>query len=538
MNKIKQVNLQEYFKLPNPGLRAYFSHTLVGNAEDYRPPFWSGLTRAQVIEKWLDVVNANKLGMIVPGLDAYEMEMMTKIGPLSIQEPLIKRIPSIEDYYEMVKKPSVPIPVEAMVRYCDTTLKSVRGITIRGQRSVVLNMRLSTNSGNPYFTRRRNVLDDTVPCGIMYGKMRLHYDDVWPYAAILGWRGQEGGAEKEDVKQRVVFMFPFAVNVAELQAYQPLISAWQARNINSAYISQRAVEMKITKCFDTKGDNYVVGTDFSKFDQHFNSHLQEAAHHCLHYMFANPKKGTKGLHTLEQHWLDEVFPIKYNIPLICGEDLMYTGPHGMGSGSGGTNFDECLAHGCMQHEAAMAAGKELNPFSNAYGDDGYLSFEGIDVDKVISIYQSHGQDMNPDKQYVDKHSAIYLRRYYHDSYRDGEGIMLGIYPTFRALGRLLGQERYYSPEVWSKEMVVLRALAIIENCASHPLFTKFVDFVAGGDKYKLGLLIPGFFRELPKLARKAMDLMPDFLGYTKSLQDRNPASGIMNWTVVRYLMSK
>lgn len=75
-------------------------------------------------------------------------------------------------------------------------------------------------------------------------------------------------------------------------------------------------------------------------------------------------------------------------------------------------------------------------------------------------------------------------------------------------------------------MVTLRALSILENCKWSPYFHQFIDFVMMGDKYKLGLGIPGFFDSLQSIAKKAIDNFDDFLGYTKSLQDRQSASGI------------
>ena len=331
-------------------------------------------------------------------------------------------------------------------------------------------------------------------------------------------------------------MFPFYTNIKELAGYNPLISAWQHYNINSAYISQRAVEEKITRLFATKGDEYVVVTDFSGFDQHFNLDLQSAARQIIAFQLANSGHGKSGD---RDFWLENVFPVKYEIPLICSPKLMYSGKHGMGSGSGGTNFDECCAHGAMQHEVAILHGKRLNPYSNAYGDDGYLSYEGIDVDDVISAYSSHGQVMNPSKQSVDKHSAVYLRRYFHDSYRGKDGIMLGVYSTFRALGRLLGQERYVPFTEDSGEYaryVELRAYSIIENCANSPIFNQFVDFVISGDKYRLGLDLPGFLDSLPQQVKKYTEMDPDLLGYTKTLQ--GAALGIQNWKIVKYLREK
>nr|QIJ70100.1 RNA-dependent RNA polymerase [Rabbit picobirnavirus 3] len=527
MKKVTKLDWRNYYATPNPGLLAYFSHVRLGQDVDIRPPFWKGKSRSQVIEMWNDEISSYHIDDLVPGLMAFEEEMRDKIGPLSIMAPLKERITGIEEYYKDVELASEPIDERAIRAFCDT----VRPVKVqrRDWKTTIRDMRLSTNSGAPYFTKRRIIaeamLENVLPGG--YATI-----PSGPYPATLGWRGQEGGPSIEDVKQRTVWMFPFSVNVQELTMYQPLIIAWKHYHINPAFESNRAVEEKITRLFDTKGDEYVVVTDFSRFDQHFNSDLQRAARQIIHYQIVGASA---------YDWEDEVFPIKYNIPLICDTDLMYEGDHGMGSGSGGTNFDEDCAHGSMQHEVAIKNGKRLNPNSNAYGDDGYLSYEGIDVDDVISSYTSHGQEMNPDKQWVDKHSMVYLRRYYHDSYRDSKGTMLGIYSTFRALGRLLGQERFIPFKEGSKDYaryVILRAYSIIENCNQHPYFTKFVDFVIKGDKYKLGLALPGFLDSLSSEVKKAMEMDPDLLGYTKTLQLGTKPVDINDWAVVKYLKSK
>ena len=526
MEKTKP-NLGNWFKLPNPGLRAYFSHVVEGQPEDYRPPFWRGSSRETVLDRWNDKLDALRVNMRMPGLAEFEAEMRTKVGPLSVQRPLRQRVESIEHYYTLIGAKSVPIDPRAI----ELTWKAYSrsgGVRLKSTREVVANMRLSTNSGTPYFIKRRSALKDTMKY-LTFDYISPTELDGYQMAAVLGWRGQEGGPTDDDVKQRVVWMMPFSVNIIEGTAYQPLIASWQKNGINSAYISMRAVEEKITRLFDTKGDEYVVVTDFSKFDQHFNSDLQDAARTLISKLLTTDNQS--------ETWIKEIFPYKYEIPLICSGDLMFSGKHGMASGSTGTNFDECCAHTAMQHECALLNGATLNPFSNAYGDDGYLSFKGIDVDKVISTYSSHGQEMNPDKQSVDKHSAVYLRRYFHDSYRDSKGIMLGVYSTNRALGRLLGQERYYDPDIWSAEMVILRALSIIENCKWHPAFHEFIDFCMLGDRYRLGLSIPGFFERLESKVKEANELIPDFLGYTKTLMG-DDASGINNWEVVKYLKSR
>lgn len=50
------------------------------------------------------------------------------------------------------------------------------------------------------------------------------------------------------------------------------------------------------------------------------------------------------------------------------------------------------------------------------------------------------------------------------------------------------------------------------------MFEDFVRFCIKRDKYRLGIDIPGFFDNLEVMAKEAIDLIPDFLGYTATLQ--------------------
>lgn len=65
---------------------------------------------------------------------------------------------------------------------------------------------------------------------------------------------------------------------------------------------------------------------------------------------------------------------------------------------------------------------------------------------MVETYKRFGMDMNPEKQYAAKDNTVYLRRWYHTKYRSNS-IMKGVYSTYRAIGRLMGQERYYDPKI-------------------------------------------------------------------------------------------
>lgn len=531
MSKSIEVNVARYFKLPNPGLKSYFGNVEKGQPKVYDTPFARGESTPKLLENWREILMS--ISKEWPTLWDYENDLASKVGPLSVMLPLKERMSDIDHYYEDILLSSEPISERA----CKAVLAewgSGRGLNLRNQGLTNQVMKKSTNSGSPYFTKRRIVQQDTIPASLKLRDRSVIQElpgGDWEACAVLGWRGQEGGYSKDDVKQRVVWMFPYAVNVRELQCYQPAIELAQKLVWNPAWVSMDAVDDQVTRLFDTKGEkDLVVCTDFSKFDQHFNSDMQNAARTILGGILAS--------NTQSDEWLREVFPIKYMIPLMYDYGKVKYGPHGMGSGSGGTNFDETLTHRAMQFEAAMMHNARLNPNSQCLGDDGILTYPGITVEDVVEAYSKHGQEMNTSKQYASTQDCVYLRRWHHVKYRQ-KGKCVGVYSTMRALGRLRYLERFMDPEVWGPNMVALRQLSIIENVKYHPLKDQFAQFCMKRDKYRLGIDIPGFLDNIEGIANEAIDNMPDFLGYTKSLgADAKAAYGIKSWWIVNYLKSQ
>lgn len=528
--KLDSRLFESSFELPNPSLRSYFERVVQGQPDEYRTPFYKGKDVTEILEQWMPHLDVLKKEW--PTLWDFENDLAKKVGPMSIMKPLKQRESDIDSYYDSILRESKPIPQFAI----DAVIKEwgrARGMRVRSQARTVDVMKKSTNSGSPFFRKRKDVLDKSLPCSIARSNnstvQRLANGKEYDTCAILGWRGQEGGPKPADVKQRVVWMFPFAVNVEELRVYQVLIETAQKFNLVPAWVSMEAVDAAITRLFDTKRpDDLIVCTDFSKFDQHFNSDMSNCAKTILRALFTHNEDA--------ESWFANVFPIKYDIPLAFDWGKVRIGRHGMGSGSGGTNADETLTHRALQYEAAISSGSVLNPNSMCLGDDGILSYPGINVEDVTRIYSSHGQDMNLDKQYASTDDCTYLRRWHHKDYRVG-GICVGVYSTARALGRLAEQERYYDPETWGPKMVALRQLSILENVKYHPMREEFVDFCMKGDKFRLGLDIPGFLENIEGIAREATDNMPDFLGYTKSMQ-KGAETGISGWWIVNYLKSK
>ena len=534
-----------FFDLENDetsrNLKAHFGRVRKGNPVEYRTRFYNPkhpgtgvpkLSLQEVLDRWIPALEPLKAKF--PGLYKFEMDLAKKVGPLSIMKPLKERESDIESYYESILLDSTPISAAALEAVC-REWRRVGPLQLRSQDRVVDVMKKSTNSGSPFYAKRRDVIGKTVP-GVVFpnelgGKPSVIQElpsGTFNACAVLGWRGQEGGPSADDVKQRVVFMFPMAVNISEHQFYQAMKERAQALNLVPAWVSLDNVDAAVTRMFDTKSKNdKIVCTDFTKFDQHFNPSLQNAARYIISSLLDKSEAS--------KVWLRDVFPIKYEIPLAIDWNTLVFGHHGMGSGSSGTNDDETMVHRALQYEAAMAHRKILNPNSMCLGDDGILTYPGITAKDVTDSYTRHGLEMNLSKQEESTHECTYLRRW-HSTYYRVDGVCVGVYSTCRALGRLAEQERYYDEEIWGPEMVALRQLSILENCKYHPLREEFVQYCMKGDKFRLGLDIPGFFDKLDKLAKQATDIMPDFLGYTKS-QEANPA-GINTWWVVKYLKSQ
>nr|UAW00599.1 MAG: RNA-dependent RNA polymerase [Porcine picobirnavirus] len=556
---LEESQYSNFFKLPNDKLQAHLARMEHGNSEIYTSPFF-GLSKCEnneeklrlfkrIVDGWKEILEDSDLSAKWPSLMKFENDLLAKVGPMSIQVPLSERLADIDSYYESILLDSEPVDEEALQAVIDE-FSQVRGLRIRDQEHTLRLMKKSTSAGAPFMGKKKDHLD-VYPCDVFSNALYstkapknkgffmvpdVYYEDPaiarsYYATAVVGWRGQEGGPEPKDTKQRVIWMFPFGVNLAELQWYQPFIEACQRFGLVPAWISMTEVDRRITRLFDTKApEDLVVCTDFSKFDQHFNRDMRTAAYKVMYRLAQRDDEDTDSWFT------DGPFDAKYHIPLCIGENTIIVGEHGMGSGSGGTNADETIAHRALQHEAALRSGVALNQHSQCLGDDGVLSYHGITVEDVIRAYSSHGQEMNPEKQYASTQDCVYLRRWHHKDYRVN-GVCVGVYSTYRALNRLAMQERFYDEDKWSKEMVALRYLSILENVKYHPLRERFVDYCIKGDKYRLGIDLPGFLDNIEAIAQKATEQMPDFLGYTKTMQPGS-ATGLSSWWIVQYLKSK
>lgn len=525
----------------DPSVGGFLGNVLVGQDQIYTTGFAHGKDIHTIIDEWISMVEQWTRENEIPGLLEFEKDMAAKVGPLSVRVPWKDRVSSLEDYYtdaSFNEDHINPIAMDNMIKEWSV----LSGLLLRSQGRVVENMPLSTNSGLPFFTKRRRFAEaHYYPVRIMRLNGVRAYDhilysnlpkdsDFYQVCALPGWRGQEGGPNATDVKQRMVWMFPMAVNILEGQFYQPYIEACQHTGLVPAWISSAEVEKRMTMLFDSKGDNYVIGTDFSKFDQHFNSTMAKMAL----YVYDSIAEQDDNYYS----WRQEVFPVKFRIPMLLPTDFddrtcrISVGLHGMASGSGGTNADETTAHRCLQYHAAAQQGAVLNPHSMCNGDDGIITYPGVDVDQVVKTYTDFGQEMNVDKQHVSRDDAIYLKKYYHTKYRFG-GVMAGVYSGARVLGKLKYTERDIS-DLSDKEYV-LRELSILENANAHPLFNQLMRIALTNSKLQLGLKLDGGLDSLVAwVDHLPMEERTKFMNYNQAQQKQ---FGLKTWRTFMWLKS-
>nr|UAW00506.1 MAG: RNA-dependent RNA polymerase [Porcine picobirnavirus] len=537
---VQKVALTDVFANDNniiKKVQRHFGSVESGNPEIVRGTLYEGKDPVDVLKDWNK--HLGKVAKEWPSLYEFETDMRAKVGPMSYMQPLDKRMDDIGSYWSSKDLNNATNTIDSRavnLAWDEFKVGFKSRVKPMSFGATLDSMKLTTQSGSPYYSSfKREVANYTIPFTsrwdstgevllTRYANNVVSGDRTKWYVtpAVLGWRGQEGGPTVDDTKQRTIWMFPFAVSIAELSVYIPLIARFQLFNLNPAWLGSDAVDYAVTNLFATKGkDDLIICTDFTKYDQHFNRILQNTSEELINRMLDSGSASTR--------WLENWYDVKYRIPLMISDDTILTGRHGMGSGSGGTNFDETMAHRALQHAAAMHSNAKLNRYSMCLGDDGILSYPGITPEDVTSIYTDLGKvEMQLSKQTAASDWCVYLRRWYHRDYILN-GINRGVYPSMRALGRLMYQERWYYG--WSAKKVALRQLSILENCRFHPMRDEFLKFCIKGDKYRLGLDIPGFMDNIQREFDEARSDDASYLSYLATY-DRRPLS---SWWVVNEL---
>lgn len=492
----------------------------VGRPPTPRTPLYKDLSEDEILEKWKSQLTqeASKY----PELVDYDLSRIEKVGPQGGYPSLSERMESFEDYY----KPGV-ISVDPAIREdIVTQTRSLLFGTSSNKRPMpyesVLKIdidsdKLNTNSGCPSYGKRT----DTV---IQARALRDAHSGKWrDYPAILGSRSQRG-------KDRFIFMFPFSTNLVEKSFLIPLMDIIRQRKVSSfsAWEGFDVVESSMEMQGFFENYKTLISLDYTKMDKHCGEDFTQFVYDIVAPVFQEKFRPL----------LKESMFHTNSIKVLFGIDKMATGIHGLASGSGWTNFSESVFSQAVHFYIANNYGLELSK-NQLLGDDAIMSLPIIDEmlpEVIANIGSIMGQEFNPSKQRISTTSVIYLQRFF--DYRipiKGSNVVAGCYPSILAINSAIYPERFHDPRKWNEEMEILRWIMILENCNHSPYFEQLIEFFIEGDKFKLGLTIPGFFkRGIVSSYKEAQSIN----GFVPSYNQTNIDRGILEFDVVKYLRAR
>jgi len=401
-----------------------------------------------ILSGWDSIFNANR-GKMNDILLELEDNNRSKYGPRSIAFPWLERKAGIDDTFSRDEGKEIESRPQSYLR--------LRPITIDTAARFI---KKQTSAGLPSMDKKGTVLNNTLN--------NLNRKLSYRYPSIMFTRTQENS------KTRTVWGYPLAAVLDEMQFYRPILEyqrniPWRAALKNADDIDT-AITNLIIHARDQKKS--LVSIDFSNFDNSVKKSLQKYAFEVYFpSLFQNQYRPELALH-------GERFN---TIGLVTPDSIRY-GPHGIPSGSAYTNEVGSV----VQHGISLDYDEELK-YSQVQGDDG--AYAVSDPEAFKEHFRSYGLDVNDDKSYISDEFVVYLQNLYHLDYIDS-GLIRGIYPTYRALLRIVYQERFNDfseDDISGKDYYAIRTLSILENVKHHPLFRELVKYVVGLDKFNLNV---------------------------------------------------
>lgn len=423
--------------------------TRAGSDEVFTTPIVKNVKPDVILAEIDELFKANS-SAVNDTLRNLEMMNRDKFGPRSIASPWSDRVKTINESFETHDTIG---KIEHL-----TSLGRLKPIDVS---NAILKLKNNTSSGLPSLEKKR-LAKKTI-------KEEFDAQLNMKYPCMLYTRTQESG------KTRNVWGFPISDTLNEMRYYIPLLVHQRKLPYRCAlhepnYINEKISQL-ILRCNSDKS-MCLISIDFSAYDASVKSELQDLSFEYIKSCFQDT----------ERQSLDYIAHRFKTIP-IWTPDGIKEGEHGVPSGSTFTNEVDSIAQATI---AVNKAGLNVDDFQ-VQGDDGVYLIKESMRSELYKHFQSYGLSVNLDKSYCSKDFVVYLQNLYHSDYMKN-GKISGIYPIYRALNRILFQERWQNFEdfdIMGKDYYSIRTICILENCKNHPLFEKFVNIILKYDKYSL-----------------------------------------------------
>lgn len=442
--------------------------TVEGNDQVFLTPLGKDNNPLDLLKAWDEIVLSNK-HRLNEALIELESSNRDKFGPRSIALPWKSRKDNLSSYFDEDK---CRIPFRYLL---PPNLKGKGSLRLLEVKNAAKYLKTNTSSGLPFLKKKRYIRDRLID------KFEYYLQRKDP--CVLFTRTQE------NLKTRNVWGFPVADTLNEMRCYVPLLSYQKRLNWRSALTGPDEIDFALTRIIDTANSTgqLIISLDAKAYDSSLRSKLQEASFGYIKSLF-QPSCSS------DIDYMAERFK---SIGIVT-PDGVFTGPHGVPSGSTFTNEVDSIA----QYLVANSSSCITEGLYNIQGDDGIYAIEKSNLDLFLSTFNDAGIELNQEpKTKISDEYGIYLQNLYHPEYRVN-GLVRGVYPTYRALCRLIYQERwsdFEEADLKGQDYYSLRAITILENCKYHPLFKDLVQFIKSIDKYSL------------RVTRGSVDKYADFI---------------------------
>jgi len=423
------------------------NRVVTGTSDVFLTPLGKDYDPESLLKELDDILIKGK-SLISDNLWDLEQSNRSKFGPRSIAKPWKERKESLYDYFKDHGGRST-------LRLTPKLRPILRPLSVSSASKF---LKKNTNSGLPDYTKKGLIIDNLVN---NFSSLLARKDPC-----VLFTRTQEGG------KTRNVWGYPASDTLNEMRFYQPLLSYQKNLDWRKALLGPKEVDQAISLMFNSsnKISDSFISIDFSSFDATIGKYLQTEAFNYVKSLYQ--RESVDDLNYIAE---------RFNTIGIITPDGVISGNHGVPSGATFTNEVDSLAQYLIVYSSSINCKYQIQ------GDDGAYLIKDKDVDKLFDSFASFGLIVNKDKSYTSKDFIIYLQRLYDIKYLKN-GFIGGIYPLYRALDRILYQERYSDFMDYSlkgSDYYSLRTITILENCKYHPLFKEFVRFILSKDKFKL-----------------------------------------------------
>jgi len=465
-----------------------------------------------VLDEWLTILKSEiKSNPNSKTILDFEEGYIPKFGPQGGRPPLKDKMALFDTQYSQSTEPEL-FKTDLWNQSVDATRIKIFG-NAKNRRplstdSVIAEMRnkgkLSTNAGWPSFSKRNK--EET----IKQAKLDSQDRNWFSFPALILLRNQFG-------KDRFIWMFPFSTNIEENRYIFPLMElARKQANVNvTPWEGILKVKQNLTQIW-VPGSR-AVGGDISAMDGNFKEYHSDQVFKCTSPIYQ----------PVYREDYKALFDNLHNIEVLVSPDSKVVGPHGVASGSGGTQFVETIFQ-CIFLEYIRRIGLVL-------GDDSCIIYPDEDKSRaheIVDAFQSFGLPANIDKQSDAKDYVVFLQRLFIRGVmsREDKNVLAGIYSTIRALTSMMFPERFYSPNEYNSDVFCIRIFMILENCVDSPVFEKFCEFVAKGQK------------DLIPFAKKTSSELDKLWENSKSINDLVPSynqekldSKLSSFASIRYV---